>query len=184
MAITDYSLYKLERSEQIRSFECTDRDLCYFLLDDALDYHRQLMEVTYLLIDEPNDAVVAYYTLFNDKITKDDDERSIWNRLSRLLPNPKRRKHYPAVKIGRLAVHSHYQRQGLGSDILTFLKVLFTSGNRTGCRFITVDAYASTEVLRFYSESGFSYLTRKDERDTPTRQMYFDLKTFSPADPA
>ena len=176
MAITDYSLCKLERSEQIKSFECTDKDLDDFLLDDALNYHSQLMGVTYLLVDESSDAIVAYYTLFNDKITKDDDERSIWNRLCRSLPNKKRREHFPAVKIGRLAVNAPYQDKGLGTAIITFLKVLFTSGNRTGCRFITVDAYRA--ALDFYLKCGFSYLTHKDENDA-TRLMYFDLKSFS-----
>jgi hypothetical protein len=112
MALTDYSWEKLERRGQIRSFECTDRDLNDFLFDDALDYHSQLMGVTYLWVDETKNTVVAYYTLSNDKITKDEDERPIWNRISRPLPNRKRRKDYPAVKVGRLAVNSHYFEAG------------------------------------------------------------------------
>jgi predicted GNAT family N-acyltransferase len=177
MAIADYAQYKLENREQIKSFECTDRDLNDFLFDDALDYHKQLMGVTYLWVDESNDTIVAYYTLFNDKITKDDDERSAWNRISRPLPNQKRRKHYPAVKIGRLAVNKNYERRDIGRDIITFLKVLFTSGNRTGCRFITVDAYRA--ALQFYEKCGFSYMTHKD-KENDTRLMYFDLKGFLP----
>jgi predicted GNAT family N-acyltransferase len=177
MALTDYSWRKLERREQIKSFECTDRDLNDFLFDDALDYQIQLMAVTYIWVDEPKDTIVAYYTLSNDKITKDNDERSVWNRISRPLPNPKRRKYYPAVKIGRLAVNSDYERQGLGQDILSSLKVMFTSGNRTGCRFITVDAYRT--ALPFYEKCGFSFLSDKDEHDA-TRLMYFDLKSFMP----
>jgi predicted GNAT family N-acyltransferase len=148
-----------------------------FLFNDALDYHRQLMGVTYLIVDEANDAIVAYFTLSNDKITKDEDERPVWNRISRPLPNRKRREYYPAVKIGRLAVNSRYERQGLGYGILTSLKMLFVSGNRTGCRFITVDAYRV--ALPFYEKCGFSYMTEKDGNDT-TRLMYFDLKSFLP----
>jgi predicted GNAT family N-acyltransferase len=175
MTLAEYAWRKLERREQIKSFECTDGDLNDFLLDDALDYQSQLMGVTYLWIDEPKDTIVAYYTLSNDKITKDEDERSIWNRLSRPLPNRKRRKSYPAVKIGRLAVNTNYERQGLGHDIITSLKVMFTSGNRTGCRFITVDAYRA--ALPFYEKCGFTFLSDKDEHE-PTRLMYFDLKSF------
>lgn len=118
---------------------------------------------------------MAYYTLFNDKITRNEEERSIWNRLSRSLPNQKRRIHYPAVKIGRLAVNKDYSNYGLGSDILAFLKILFTSGNRTGCRFITVDAYRA--ALPFYERNGFSFLTEKDQNEN-TRLMFFDLKSF------
>jgi len=177
MAITDYSLHKLESRDQIRSFECTDRDLNDFLFDDALNYHNELMGVTYLLVDDSADTIVAYYTLFNDKITRNDEERRRWYKLSSFIPGPKIRKHYPAVKIGRLAVNTNYQRQNIGTEIITFLKVLFTSGNRTGCRFITVDAYRA--ALDFYSDKcGFSYLTDSDENDA-TRLMYFDLKKFS-----
>ena len=175
MKITDFQLYKLDNSNQIKSFKCDDTDLNDFLFDDALNYRHQLMGVTYLIIDENKNKTVAYYTLFNDKITRNEGEPSIWNRLSRSLPNQKRRKHYPAVKIGRLAVDKDYSKKGIGSDILTFLKMLFTSGNRTGCRFITVDAYRA--ALSFYEGNGFSYLTEKDQSED-TRLMYFDLKSF------
>ena len=176
LAITDYSQVKLESREQLKSFECSDKDLNDFIFNDALDYHEQLMGVTYIWVDESKDSIAAYYTLSNDKITKDEDERPIWNRISRPLPNRKRRKYYPAVKIGRLAVNSNNERQGLGQYIVTYLKVLFTSGNRTGCRFITVDAYRA--ALPFYEKCGFSFLSDKDEHE-PTRLMYFDLKSFS-----
>lgn len=177
MEFTDFELYKLENENQIKSFECVDSDLNDFLFDDSLNFHKQLMGVTYLLIDNANERIVAYYTLFNDKITRDDEERSVWNKLSRPLPNQKRRKHYPAVKIGRLAIDKNYSKQGIGSEILTFLKVLFTSGNRTGCRFITIDAYRA--ALSFYKKNNFLYLTGKD-KNKDTRLMYFDLKSFIP----
>lgn len=49
MKITDFQLYKLEDCNQIKSFECDDTDLNDFLFDDALNYHKQLMGVTYLI---------------------------------------------------------------------------------------------------------------------------------------
>lgn len=50
-----YNWYKLEHPEQIRSFECTDKDLNDFLHNDAVDYLNQLMGVTYIVVDESND---------------------------------------------------------------------------------------------------------------------------------
>jgi hypothetical protein len=47
----------------------------------------------------------------------------------------------PAVKIGRLGVAHASQRDGTGTQVLDFLKMWFTVGNKTGCRFIVVDAY-------------------------------------------
>lgn len=55
-----------------------------------------------------------------------------------------KRKTYPSVKIGRLAVSKDYDNKGVGRAILDFIKHAFTNGNRTGCRFITVDAYATS----------------------------------------
>ena len=44
--------------------------------------------------------------------------------------------------------------------------------NKTGCRFITVDAYH--DAIPFYKNNDFQYL-RKDEYDIVTRLLYFDL---------
>ena len=45
--------------------------------------------------------------------------------------------------------------QGLARDIIDYIKVLFTNGNRTGCRFLTVDAHR--DAIGFYEKCGFSY---------------------------
>ena len=53
----------------------------------------------------------------------------------------------------------------------------FTVGNKTGCRFLIVDAYNRSEAVSFYRRNGFEFLTSSDEADS-TRIMYFDLITF------
>ncbi|WP_420870342.1 GNAT family N-acetyltransferase [Leptospira meyeri] len=70
-----------------------------------------------------------------------------------------------------------YQNQGLGSDILNYIKGLFLDSNKTGCRFVTVDAYNNKETLSFYEKNGFIYLTQSDTNED-TRLMYFDLITI------
>lgn len=47
---------------------------------------------------------------------------------------------------------------------------------RTGCRFVTVDAYRS--AIPFYRKNDFEFFTSADFADR-TRLMYFDLKIFS-----
>ena len=44
--------------------------------------------------------------------------------------------------------------------------------NKTGCRFITVDAYAA--AIPFYLKNGFVPLN-DDDIDDPTRLLFFDL---------
>ncbi|WP_289004690.1 GNAT family N-acetyltransferase [uncultured Parabacteroides sp.] len=153
MAIDDYDFLPLKVETDIKPFKSKDSDLNGFLLDDAKRYLTELMAVTYLLEDRVTGVTVAYFSLLNDKITFDPEQRSIWNRLSRRIANPKRRKHYPAVKVGRLAISEAHAGQGLGRDIIRLVKFMFTHGNRTGCRFITVDAYQN--AVSFYQKCGF-----------------------------
>lgn len=175
MELINFQFISLKENMQIKPFKCKDNDLNGFLFEDAHKYLNELMAITYILEDPIANKTVAYFSLLNDKISSDPEFKNIWNRLSRKVPNSKRRKHYPAVKIGRLAVSEEYANKGLGKAIIRFIKHLFTHGNRTGCRFITVDAYR--DALGFYEKVGFDYITIKDENDE-TRLMYYDLKRF------
>lgn len=175
MTLENYDFVPLKVNTPIKPFKCKDNDLNGFLFDDSRKYLADLMAVTYLLEDKSYGKTVAYFSLLNDKITFDPDQRSIWNRLSRRIANAKRRKHYPAVKIGRLAVSEEYAGQGLGKDIIRLIKYMFTHRNRTGCRFITVDAYR--DAVGFYQKCGFDFISEKDKGET-TRSMFYDLKRF------
>ena len=123
---------------------------------------------------ENDSETIAFFSLLNDKITiTDTDSKSQWRKLIRdRMPFGKRFSSYPAMKIGRLGVSVNHQGQGWGAIIIDYLKELFISNNRTGCRYITVDAYRDS--LAFYEKNGFVYLTSIDQ-DSDTRLMYFDL---------
>lgn len=180
MALNDYEFIPLTSETDIKPFDCGDEDLNAFLFDDAKKYLHDLLAVTYLIVDSDNDKTVAYFSLLNDKISLVPEEQKRWNRLNRKISNAKRRRSYPAVKIARLAVSKDYCGLGIGADIINFIKYAFTHGNRTGCRFITVDAYAS--AIGFYSSKHclFEFFTEKDV-DEDTRLMIFDLKPFKDA---
>ncbi|MCB1168677.1 MAG: hypothetical protein KDK33_21150, partial [Leptospiraceae bacterium] len=66
---------------------------------------------------------------------------------------------------------------GLGRQILDLLKADFVTNNKTGCRFITVDAYNNPKTLGFYGRNGFEYLDETDS-NKKTRLMFFDLAVF------
>ncbi len=171
MDLSSYSLIRLTYDYRIKPFDCGDADLNDFLFNDARFYLKELLAVTYLI--ESQNETVAFFSLLNDKITiKDVDSSTVWNRLRRKLPQRKRFTSYPAMKIGRLGVWNEYKGLGYGKAILDYLKTLFTTNNRTGCKYITVDAYRQS--LPFYEKNGFIYLTEKDV-NSDTRLMYFDL---------
>lgn len=177
--LTPDKLVRLTPEMAIGEFDCGDADLNEFVRDDAKTYLAELLAVTYLVIDEGR--VAGFFSLSNDKLTSAPDEdgtKRTWNRIQRTFPHLKRRKSYPAVKIGRLGVCAQMQRSGVGRQVLDWLKILFLTSNRTGCRFITVDAYNNPRTLGFYERNDFRFLTSADAKQD-TRQMYFDLKPFA-----
>ena len=96
-----------------------------------------------------------------------------------LIPIEGRKRHasIPAVKLTRIGVRKEYQSHGLGTHIINIVKMFFTTDNRTGCRFITVDAYNSPDVIRFYEKNDFKLFSEKD-KEKDTRAMFFDLIRF------
>lgn len=64
----------------------------------------------------------------------------------------------------------------IGSYLIDFIKSYFLMDNKTGCRFLTVDAYAG--AVPFYLKNGFIPLNDEDA-DADTRLLYFDLATIA-----
>ena len=70
---------------------------------------------------------------------------------------------------------------------MDFIKSWFVDGkNKTGCRFIVVDAYNTEIPIRFYTRNGFEFLFSTEEQEKEftnlhtddfleTRLMHFDL---------
>ena len=163
---------QIESETIIKPFDCGDDDLNEFLYDDAKNHLESMLAVTYMLEDIQTEKTVAYYCLLNDKIELDPDEKSKWNKINRRIPNNKRYHAYPAVKIGRFAVSKEFAHQHVGERLLLQIKMIFSRKNLSGCRFLTVDAYA--DAIPLYQKCGFKFLTDKDAGER-TRAMYFDL---------
>lgn len=174
----EWEVVKLNQDSTIAGFDCGDSDLNDFLLNDAKPHSAELLSTTFLVLDDQKN-VAAFYSLFNDQIRWEQSRsKSFWKKhFQRQISYPKRRPSYPSVKLGRLGVSSKHQSQGIGLTIMDYLKVSFTFDNKTGCRFITVDAYNNPRTLKFYKEKcDFDYLTNADvDPVTGTHLMFFDL---------
>ena len=166
------SLIKLTSETIIKPFDCEDDDLNDFFINDSKKYLKELLAVTYILENDIDS--VAFFSLLNDKITIENaDSKRSWRRVFHSnMPVGKKYNSYPAVKLGRLGVSKKYKGQGIGTEILDYIKELFITNNRTGCRYITVDAYRNS--LSFYEKNNFKYMTILDQ-NSDTRLMYFDL---------
>lgn len=60
---------------------------------------------------------------------------------------------YPGVLIGRLGINTEFAHRGIGSELMEFIKSWFIdAGNKTGCRFLIVDAYNEEIPLGYYQK--------------------------------
>lgn len=133
--------------------------------------------------------IVCAFTLANDSIKAALIPNTSRNRIQRKIPNSKRTRSYPAVLIGRLGVAKEFQGTVLsvGSQVIEYIASWFVHpNNKTGCRFIVVDAYNKENVLHFYEKNGFKFLystesLEKEANHIPedecleSRMMYLDL---------
>ena len=178
--VAPFSISPVEDFTVFSGFSClspkdTDRDLDDFILNDAESHCRDKIAVTYGLFMEEFPSPLGFATLQNDAIVIEQEG---------FPPNEVAGypyKSFPAVKIGRLGIAFQHQRKSLGTLFLVLLKELMCSENRTGCRFITVDARRDkrnkVDATAFYERNGFALLPyrAKTSRSVP---MYFDLMRF------
>lgn len=161
--------------EERPPFDCKDKDLNEFFHVDSKNGSKDLITVTYVV--EANGVLAAFFCVSNDSIRVEDTTTSKFRKIRSGITPSKKFSSMPAVKIGRLATLE--KGTGLGTLILDLIKVWFTKGNKTGCRFIIVDARNSQKVINFYKRNGFDFLdTNIQIKSGRTRLMFFDLFTF------
>lgn len=172
-----FRLRKLDLTEKVKSFDCGDADLNDFILTESSLYRKALLAVSYVLENKLTGEVVAYFSLANDRVSLSDfDDKREFNRFRKhRFPNEKRLKSYPAVKLCRLAVSLSARELHIGTYLIDFLKAYFIEDNKTGCRFLTVDAYIN--AMPFYEKNGFQQLL-PDDINEHTRLLYFDLADY------
>lgn len=173
-----------------KPFSCDDEDLDEFFSKDCLINQHKLLGKTYLFcLKSHPDTIVTAFSLSNDsirltnRITDEYKEQFLNDTELR----DKTLKRFPAVLIGRLGTSKDFAGRGYGSAIMDFIKVLFRTNNRTGCRFLIVDAMNRPETLHFYEKNGFQYLIDDERLEAKymgigvghlllnTRLMYYDL---------
>ncbi|MBD5320533.1 MAG: GNAT family N-acetyltransferase [Bacteroides sp.] len=170
----DFSIRKLNLGERVAAFSCGDEDLDDFVLNDAPLYREALLAVTYVIERNADRKVVGYFSLANDRIAiKDFPTNNEFNKFRRhRFVNEKRLTNYPAAKLCRFALSQDVKGLGIGRMLMDFMKRYFVSENKTGCRFLTVDAYRTAEG--FYKKNGFMFLNSADVEKS-TRLMFYDL---------
>lgn len=184
---TECSLIRLEDKTDLSDFSCDHEDLDDFLHNEAIEYTNHLLGVTYLFRKDKTKDMVGFFTVSNASLNLKEIKRSKKKQIDKSIPFVKRRTSYPAVLIGRLGVSKDFKGNKVGKQILDFVKAWFRYDNKTGCRFIIVDAYNDKNVLEFYKKNDFIFLEpeedelaqlkseRGEDAVLKTRLMIYDL---------
>ncbi|HGD0580601.1 GNAT family N-acetyltransferase (plasmid) [Clostridium perfringens] len=152
----------LEHLRLVGDFECSDESIENFLKNDAHNYDCSGEGNTYILIDEKDNKIVAYYTLKCNGIQVKDDN------LHKVLP---------ALEIARLGVDINYEKLGLGSKMLAMaVKVaIHLKEEHVGVKYIhlfsvpdSVDFYMKKNKagLKFHEyPKGYSFLKEENSQE-------------------
>jgi GNAT superfamily N-acetyltransferase len=192
-------VFKLMTEEVVSScplYSCSkDEHIDKFFHSEFMDYDRQMLGKSYCFVSRQEPRIAAAFTVANSSVRVDNMPKSKRNKLNRKIPFSKQRSQYPAVLIAQLAVFDDYRGRNLGEEVLNFIKSWFIDPlNKTGCRYIVVDAVNNPKVLQFYLDNGFDFIfssdleemqymskaVQIDEADLyrETRLMVFDLMSI------
>lgn len=169
-----FQIRRLSKDEVVTSFDCGDDDLNDFILNESQRYRKAKLAVSYVIEDKESLKVAGFFSLANDRVSISDFEsKTEFNKFRKTrFVNAKRIKSYPATKICRLGIDKSAKGMSLGTFILDFIKSYFVIDNKTGCRFLTVDAYV--DAIPFYLKNNFMPLNQEAD-DVHTRLLFFDL---------
>ena len=163
-----------------------------FFRGDSLNYEKEFLGKSYcFLLDENPKEIICIFTVSNDSIKVNFLPNARKKKVSKQIPWEKRFRSYPAVLVGRLGVNQKYKGKGIGGELMDFIKSWFIdSNNKTGCRFVVVDAYNEKSPIDYYKKNDFDFLFSTEEQEKEytglteedklsTRLMYFDLIILS-----
>jgi GNAT superfamily N-acetyltransferase len=185
---TDCEVVNLSTDELIFDFDCGDSDLNDFFNCDALNYQNQWLGCSYFFRHKKNEKIVCAFSLAADSVKTFLLPNSRKKKVKELIPYEKSLQSYPAFLIGRLGVDINYSGQGIGTQLLKYIKYHCADKYPNFGRFLVVDAYNDASVLSFYQKNDFSFVfsTEQQEKENlkrlpndsislNTRQMFFDL---------
>lgn len=193
----DFEVYKIGDVipdflvSSVGAFSCGNEELDRFLKERACLYCRESLAATFLFLAERDGARAAagYVSICNGSVSRKIfhnvhcnsnpvSNRRFQRTVLALIDESKYMQEYPATKIARLAIDESFQRSGLGSVIVAYVRRIALE-NECASRFITVDAKTETGAYKFYRKLGFEYFVEAHEKedfgDREAVPMYLDL---------
>jgi GNAT superfamily N-acetyltransferase len=186
----DCKFLTISEKQLIVDFDCGNADLNDFFNRDAILYRNQMLALTGFFRHNETGKVVCAFSLSPNGLKTVDLPGSRRKKVANLLPRGKTLKSYPAFLVGRLGVASDFGGQGVGSQLMDFIKTYCLDTYPDFCRFLLVDAYNEPAVLTFYQKNEFTsiFSTEEQERESyklnttellRTRYMFFDMMQWN-----
>ena len=176
----------LSEEHIISGFDCGNTDLNDFFNRDAIEYNRQMLSQTYYFRHKVGEMTVCAFSLSASSIKTADLPGSRRKKVKEYVPREKSLKSYPGILIGRFGVAAAFGGQGVGSQLIDFIKDFCLFNFPNFARFLLVDAYNEPAVIGFYQKNDFAlvFSTEEQEKETyrqmpsdslQTRYMFYDL---------
>ncbi|QLE01047.1 GNAT family N-acetyltransferase [Galbibacter sp. BG1] len=139
----------LNSAHKKSDFSCGKEMLDNYLHKQANQDIKRKLSACFVIKEEQTELIKGYYTLSNNSITSED----IPDQIRKKLPNSY--KTIPTTLLGRLAIDTNFQGQGLGKLILIdALKRSFELSKTIGSFAVIVDPI-DIDAERFYDKYGF-----------------------------
>ena len=146
-------------------FSCGNELLDDYLHKQANQDIKRKLSACFVLNDKETNLIKGYYTLSNNSIPQESTPIQIQKKL------PKSYKSIPTTLIGRLAVDSRFQGQGVGKLLLIdALKRSYEISKTIGSFAVVVDPI-DKGAENFYAKYGFIKLPDSEKMFLPMRTI-------------
>ena len=146
----------LERSDGLSTFDCSEDDvmgLNEFIHSEAMQYQEGNLGVTYLFLY--NKRIVGFATVAMSRMET--------KYAPFILPFRVEIKYYPALLIGRLAVHNEFRDRNVGANIcLWCLGLAKELSTKVGCRLVVV--LTEGKIVDFYKKCSFKVVPKFEKK--------------------
>jgi GNAT superfamily N-acetyltransferase len=170
----------------IANFDCGDDEVNEFFNHKALPFREQLLARTIFFQHRKTGQIVCAFSLSPNAIKTADLPGSRRKKVKEYIPRDKSLQSYPAFLVGRLGVSIEFRSQGIGTQLIDYIKSYCLATFSDFCRFLVIDAYNISSILNFYLKNEFTlvFSTEEQERkaykitpDKPllTRYLFFDM---------
>ena len=189
--ITDCDFQELLPENPITGFDCGDSDLNDFFNYQALLFQHEKLGQTFYGCLKKTKKTICAFTLSADSVKTVLLPGSRIKKIKELIPREKALQTYPALLIGRLGISVDFSGQGVGSQLLDYIKMYCAKRFPNLVRFLVVDAYNNNSVLPYYQKNDFSFVFSSEEQEKEnlkkkiandeilyTRQMFYDMKRW------